>query len=57
MRADGWAMLILSWGAILVLSGYTLWRTIRSKPHELSAPLELEAEIEEMEARKDPEEA
>lgn len=53
MTFAGWCILILSWGSIVVLAAFSLWRTIRTQPQELSAPLELEAEIDEMEIKKD----
>ena len=52
MNAGGWAMLLVSWGGITALTVFCLWRTLRAKPRELSAPLELEAEIEEREAER-----
>jgi hypothetical protein len=46
MRMEGWIMLIVSWTGISVLAVYTIVRTLRAKPRDLSAPLEIEARIE-----------
>lgn len=53
MTAAGWCMLVVSWSAIGLLTGYTVWRTLRTKTDELSAPLDLEAEIQEEKARRE----
>ncbi len=53
MTPAGWAMLIGSWTAITAITAYAVWRTLKAPPRELSAPLDLEAEIEEQEARKE----
>jgi hypothetical protein len=29
MRADGWSLLLLSWGAIGALVGYCTWKLLR----------------------------
>jgi hypothetical protein len=46
-------MLAASWGAITALTVFALWRTMKAPPGELSAPLDLEAEIEELEDKKE----
>jgi ABC-type nickel/cobalt efflux system permease component RcnA len=53
MTLGGWLMLVLSWVAILCLAVFAVWRTLRAKPRELSAPLDIEAKIEESEAEKE----
>lgn len=53
MNAAGWTMLIVSWGTILWLTAFAVSRTLRAKPRELSAPLEIEAEIEAEDARRE----
>ncbi len=53
MQLSGWLMLAVSWGGVLALTAFCLWRTLAVKPQELSAPLELEAEIDQFEARKE----
>lgn len=53
MTIGGWMMLVLSWGAITFLAVFTVWRTLRAKPRALSAPLDIEAQIEESEAEKE----
>ena len=53
MTIGGWIMLSVSWAAIGALTLYTLRLSTRARPGDLSAPLEIEAELEEQEARKD----
>lgn len=53
METSGWITLIIAWSTIGSLAAYTLWRTIRTPPQDLSAPLELEAEHEEQEAARE----
>ncbi len=53
MTVAGWIMLAASWGAIAGLTGFALWRTLRAKPRdELTAPIDIEAQIEERERRE-----
>ena len=54
MTIAGWIMLAASWAAIAGLTGFAMWRTLRAKPrNELTAPIDIEAQIEERE-RRDP---
>jgi hypothetical protein len=55
MNIGGWIMLLVSWSVIVWLTVWTVWRTIQVKPKALSAPLDLEARIEEIESQKEAE--
>lgn len=55
MTAGGWIMLGVSWVGITALTVFAVWRTLRARPRDLAAPLDLEAEIEEDESRKEKE--
>jgi len=56
MNTGGWIMLVVSWSVIISLTVWAVWRTIQVKPKALSAPLDLEARIEEIESEKEAEE-
>jgi hypothetical protein len=56
MNTGGWIMLLVSWSVIVWLTAWTVWRTMQVKPKALSAPLDLEARIEEIESQKEAEE-
>ena len=53
MEISGWTILVVSWSAIISLCVYCLWRSIKVKPQELTAPLDVEAGIEEEEAARE----
>lgn len=46
MTTQGWLMLAISWGGILVLTGYCVWRTATRKSDDLAAPLDIEARLD-----------
>ena len=52
MSTGGWFMLIVSWSVIAWLTVFTIWRTLRAKGRNLSAPLDIEARIEADEAKQ-----
>jgi hypothetical protein len=47
MKIEGWIMLIASWAAISGLCAFAIARTLRARSRDLSAPLDIEAQIEE----------
>jgi hypothetical protein len=53
VNIGGWIMLVVSWGAIIWLTAFALRRTLKAKPRELAAPLDIETEIEEADARRE----
>jgi len=46
MTTWGWVMMGVSWGVILVLAGFCVWRSATARTDELSAPFDIEAQID-----------
>lgn len=44
MTMGGLLVWLISWGIILFLSGYTVFRTLRADKEQIHAPLEIEDE-------------
>ena len=53
MTALGWLMLGVSWTGILSLTAYCVWRSVAGKSTDLTAPLNLEVEIDRDADNKD----
>jgi hypothetical protein len=53
MSIAGWVMMVVSWSVICGLVWFTIRRTLKVKPRDLTAPLDIEARIEEEDARRE----